>query len=454
MQDRGGRIRSSVELDVMSKERRDSVIATTFNIQPGIWEDIVKEGKSFQILQNEVLNAYKAVRSNKGTGGVDGVDFERFEKDWKKRLYIPWNRMASGSYFPKPVRGVEIPKKDGKIRLLGIPTIEDRVAQMVIRNRLETFVEPYFFEDSYGYRPNKSALDAVRTARERCFKMKWTIEFDIVGLFDNIRHDYLMSFARLHSKERWVNLYIERCLKTAMLMPNGTVAERTKGTPQGGVISPLLANLFMHYAFDRWITREFLMCKWERYADDGLIHCVSKKQAAYVLDCLKERMKKCGLEVHPGKSKIVYNQSCNEIKQGENTAFTFLGYTFRPRLCRSKAGIYFMGFVPAVSKEATKAFRKRIKQTMRQNRTTDITLLAKELNPIIRGWYNYFKEFCPSEAFRKGINYVNLILVRWMKRTRKKVRRSHMKAQHLLYHVAKSSPEMFYHWKVGYMPVR
>lgn len=387
----------------------------------------MKEGKSFQILQNEVLNAYKAVKANKGAGGTDGVDFEEFDKNWKKRLYVLWNRLASGSYFPKAVRGVEIPKKNGKTRLLGIPTIEDRVAQMVIRNRLEPLVEPYFFADSYGYRPQKSALDAVKIARERCYKMKWTVEFDIVGLFDNIRHDYLMSFVKLHSKEKWVNLYIERCLKAPILMPDGTMIERHKGTPQGGVVSPLLANLFMHYAFDRWITREFPMCKWERYADDGLIHCVTKKQAEYILDCLKARMTMCGLEVHPEKSKIVYNQSCNEVIQGENTEFTFLGYSFRPRLCKNKAGVYFMGFVPAVSKEAAKEFRRKIKQTIRRSRTTDITLLAKELNPIIRGWYNYFGVFCPSEAYRKGINYVNLILVRWMKRTRKKVKRAHMK---------------------------
>lgn len=414
----------------------------------------MKEGKSFQISQTEVLNAYKAVRSNKGAGGIDGVEFDEFDKNWKRRLYVLWNRMSSGSYFPKPVRGVEIPKKNGKTRLLGIPTIEDRVAQMVLRNRLEPHVEPYFYADSYGYRPNKSAIDAIKTARERCFKMKWTIEFDIVGLFDNIRHDYLMSFVKYHLNERWVNLYIERCLKAPIKMPDGTIVERTKGTPQGGVISPLLSGLYMHYAFDRWITREFPMCKWERYADDGLIHCVSRKQAEYVLDKLRKRMELCGLEIHPDKSKIVYNQCNNEIIYGENTNFTFLGYTFRPRLLKSRTGKYFMGFSPAVSNDAAKSFRKKVKEVFKRNKTTNIMLLAKELNPIIRGWYNYFGVFCPSEAFRKGINYVNLILVRWLKRTRKKVKRAYKKAQHLLFNIAMTNREMFYHWKVGYLPVK
>ena len=414
----------------------------------------MKEGKSFQISQKEVLNAYKAVKASKGAGGVDGVELEEFDKDWKNRLYKLWNRMSSGSYFPKAVKGVEIPKKNGKKRLLGIPTIEDRVAQMVLRNRLEPYVEPIFYDDSYGYRPSKSALDAVGTARERCYKMKWVVEFDIVGLFDNINHEYLMKFVRHHSKETWVNLYIERCLRTPIVMPNGEVRERTKGTPQGGVISPLLSGLYMHYAFDRWITREFPMCKWERYADDGIIHCVSKEQAQYVLDMLKKRMNLCRLDIHPEKSKIVYCQRNNEVIEGELTQFTFLGYCFRPRLIKSKAGVYFMGFTPAVSRDSGLAFRNKIKEILCASHTTDIVVLSQKINPVIRGWYNYFGKYCPSEAFRQGINYVNLRLVRWLMRTRKKVKRSWAKAQHLLHRISMSSPEMFCHWELGYMPVK
>ena len=414
----------------------------------------MKEGKAFQISQNEVLNAYKAVKANKGAGGVDGIELEEFDKDWKNRLYILWNRMSSGSYYPKPVRGVEIPKKNGKKRLLGIPTIEDRVAQMVVRNRLEPLLEPMFHEDSYGYRPNKSALDAIATARSRCFKMKWVIEFDIVGLFDNISHEKLLGLVEKHCREKWILLYIARCLEAPILMPDKTLKERKAGTPQGGVISPVLANLFMHYAFDRWMEEKFPNCPWERYADDGIIHCVTRKQAEYVLDMLKGQMSRFGLAIHPEKSKIVYCRRNNEpIPEGVKTSFVFLGYCFRPRLVKSAKGIYFMGFTPAVSTDAACAFREKVRLVIRKTATTDIVMLSQELNPIIRGWMNYFCKFTPSEAFHKGINYVNQKLIRWIRRCRKKAGRSYCKSQILLNRIALSNPKMFYQWQAGYMPM-
>ena len=450
---RCGRIRSSNEVPVMGMEQRDSVVGT-FECNNHSREDYMKKGKAFQISQNEVLNAYKAVKANKGAGGVDGIELQEFDRDWKNRLYVLWNRMSSGSYYPKPVRGVEIPKKNGKKRLLGIPTIEDRVAQMVLRNRLEPMLEPMFHEDSYGYRPDKSALDAIATARSRCFRMKWVIEFDIVGLFDNINHEKMLDLIRKHCQEKWILMYIGRCLKAPILMPDKTLKERNAGTPQGGVISPVLANLFMHYAFDSWMAGKFPKCPWERYADDGIIHCVTQKQAEFVLDMLKEQMKRYGLTIHPEKSKIVFCRRNNEpVPERVETSFVFLGYCFRPRLVKSAQGIYFMGFTPAVSVEAARSFREKVRVTIGKAATTDMIILSQMLNPVIRGWMNYFCKFTPSEAFRKGINYVNQKLVRWIRKIKKKVKRSYRKAQILLKRIALSNPKMFYQWQAGYMPM-
>lgn len=397
--------------------------------------------------------AYKRVKANKGAGGIDDVDFEDFEKDFKNNMYKLWNKMASGSYFPKAVKGVEIPKKNGKVRLLGIPTIEDRIAQMIVRNKFEPKVEEIFLEDSFGYRPHKSALDAVEKARERCFKMPWLVEFDIVGLFDNISHEKLMKAVKMHTQEKWIILYIERFLKAPIEMPGGTVEDRSSGTPQGGVISPVLANLFMHYAFDIWMTKEFSRNPWERYADDGIIHCVSENQAQYIMDSLSKRMNKCGLEIHPEKSRIVYCRSDNFKGHYKNESFDFLGYTFRSRCCKNNLGQCFTGFTPAVGKEAGKSFRRKIREVITTVNTTSIVALAEKLNPIIRGWSNYFMKYNPSEAFRQGINYVNLTLARWLKRTHKKVKNGMHKAQVLLKRIAKGKSSLFYHWSMGYMPV-
>lgn len=253
----------------------------------------MNEAKPFNITQQEVLTAYKQVKKNKGAGGVDGIDLEKFEKDLKNNLYKIWNRMASGSYFPKAVRGVEIPKKNGKKRLLGIPTVEDRIAQMVIRNRFEPKVEPIFMSDSYGYRPNKSALDAIKVTRERCWKYEWVLELDIVGLFDNIDHELLLKAVNAHTRDKMEVLYITRFLKTDIAMPSGEIRKRESGTPQGGVISPVLANLFMHYAFDIWMKYNFPQNKWARYADDVVIHCVSERQALYIKQRLKNQLGLC-----------------------------------------------------------------------------------------------------------------------------------------------------------------
>lgn len=278
------------------------------------------------------------------------------------------------------------------------------------------------------------------------------MEFDIVGLFDNIDHDMLLKIVRAHTDEKWVVLYIERSLKAPVVMPDGSTKERTSGTPQGSVIGPVLANLFMHYAFDRWISIKYPTCLWERYADDGVIHCDTKDQALFLLDKLKSRMRECGLEIHPEKSKIVHCIRNNEKPMCENTSFEFLGYCFRPRLVKSRQGIFFMSFTPAVSSSSGKAFRDKIRKTIYETKTTSIQRLAESLNPIIRGWMNYFTKFTQREAFKQGINYVNRALVYWLEHSRKKVKGSVRKSKKLLSQIAGRNPELFYHWRVGYMP--
>lgn len=408
----------------------------------------MNEGKSFQISQKAVLDAYKLVKSNKGAGGVDGTTLDDYEKDLKNNLYKLWNRMTSGSYFPKAVRGVEIPKKNGNKRLLGIPTIEDRVAQMVTRMVLEPNVEKFFLDDSYGYRPNRSAIDAIRVTRERCWEYGWVLEFDIVGLFDNRDHNLLMKAVRTHTNEKWVILYIERFLKASMVMPDGSIQERRAGTPQGGVISPILANLFMHYTFDKWIRRTFPNNPWVRYADDGIVHCVSEKQAKYLLYKLKERMNLCGLAIHPDKTRIVYCRSDRFRGTHENTSFDFLGYTFRTRYVKSKNGNFFNAFTPAVSNEASKKFRSKIKDIRMNSKTCSIERLAELMNPIIRGWMNYFMMFGSREA-RKSLDYINTTLVKFVHRKYKRKGTSMGKAWRFLGRWAKSNPTLFYHWKKG-----
>ena len=410
------------------------------------------KGKSFEISQQQVLTAYKMVKANKGAAGVDGIDFNNLEKDLKNNLYKLWNRMSSGSYFPKAVKGVEIPKKNGTgKRLLGIPTIEDRVAQMVVRLNLEPLLEPIFCEDSYGYRPNKSAIDAIRVTRERCWKKDWVIEFDIKGLFDNIDHQLLMQVVRKHTDSKWMILYIERWLKAPIIMPDGQLKERKSGTPQGGVASPILANLFMHYAFDRWMVTQHPNNPWARYADDGVIHCHSEAEAEELLNRLRKRMKACGLEIHPDKTRIVYCKDDNRKSDHDNISFDFLGYTFRNRVVKTKTGYYFGGFNPAVSPKSAQHLRDRLREIRRQGGFNTIEELAAAMNPVIRGWANYFMQFSASGA-KDVLVKVNLALVRWAMRKRKSLRRRPARSLDWLGKVAKTRPNLFAHWEMGLTP--
>lgn len=411
----------------------------------------MKEGKPFEISKHQVLEAYKRVKANRGAGGIDGVGFTEFEKDLKNNLYKIWNRLSSGSYYPVAVRGVEIPKKNGKKRLLGIPTIADRVAQMVVRMNFEPLVEPIFCNDSYGYRPNRSAIDAVGVTRRRCWKMPWVIEFDIKGLFDNIDHELLMKAVHKHTDSKWVILYIQRFLKASIVMPDGTIRERNSGTPQGGVISPVLANLFMHYAFDRWMERKYPQNPWVRYADDGVIHCRTEEESKALQEKLKERMIACRLELHPEKTCIVYCRSDVNSERHKHESFDFLGYTFCRRIVRSRKGNFFNGFTPAVSKVAGQHLRDRIREIRKNHKIYSLKELAQRMNPIIRGWSNYFLKFSEGEA-KKILNYINLTLIQCIRFKYKSVKRSYLKAHRLLIRIAKEQPNLFYHWQIGLRP--
>src|SRR3954469_6230212 len=317
--------------------------------------------KPFHIEKRWVYEAYQAIRSNGKAAGVDGQTLEQFEANLSGNLYKLWNRMSSGTYFPPPVRAVPIPKRSGGERILGVPTVTDRVAQMVVKLVIESILEQNFLADSYGYRPNKSALDAVGVTRERCWKYDWVLEFDIKGLFDNIDHELLLRAVRKHVKYKWALLYIERWL-TAPMEQGGNRIERTRGTPQGGVISPILSNLFLHYTFDLWMRRAHPDLPWCRYADDGLVHCRTAQEAEALKAELQGRLAECRLELHPTKTKIVYCKDRKRQGMYPNTKFDFLGYCFRPRLVRSsRDGKLFWGFNPAVSPSALKAMRATIR---------------------------------------------------------------------------------------------
>ena len=407
--------------------------------------------KPFAISKRVVYEAFKSVKANNGAYGVDEQSIEEFEQDLKNNLYKLWNRMSSGTYFPKPVRAVAIPKKSGGTRILGVPTVEDRVAQMTAKMYFEPIVEPIFYEDSYGYRPGKSAKQALEATRERCWRKDWVLEFDIKGLFDNIRHDYLMALVKRHAKDAWVVLYIERWLKAPFQTSDGTIAERTSGTPQGGVISPLLANLFLHYVFDDYMVREFPSIQWARYADDGIAHCVSLKQAKYLLRRVQERFVECGLELNLEKTKIVYCKDDDRRGDYENTSFDFLGYTFRPRYAKNKYGKFFTSFLPAISGNAKKAIRKKVRSWKLQLKPDKcLQDLANMFNSQIQGWLNYYTYFYKSEIY-DALRYINGCLVNWVRRKFKKLK-ARRKAEHWLGRVARRDTKLFAHWKFGIMP--
>jgi RNA-directed DNA polymerase len=424
--------------------------AVAFVVQLATGGNGVSATKPFTISRLQVYEAFKAVKANAGAAGVDKQSIEDFERNLKDNLYVVWNRMSSGTYFPPPVKAVTIPKKDGGKRILGVPTVADRVAQMVVKAEFEPKVEPIFLPDSYGYRPGKSALDAVGVTRERCWRFDWVLEFDVRKLFDNIDHDLLLKAVRKHTECAWVRLYIERWLKAPMQLKDGTLVERIKGTPQGGVVSPVLSNLFLHYAFDLWMGRAFPGVPWCRYADDGLAHCKTEQEALAIKAALAARFAECGLELHPDKTRIVYCKDGSRKGKCSNTKFDFLGYTFRPRVVKNrKRNSIFVAFTPAVSSTALKAMRQTTRKWNFRNRS-DFSLedISRMYNPILRGWMQYYGRFCPS-AMYPVLRHFNKTLVAWAQRKYLRLQRHRTRAGQFIENISKRQPDLFVHWKRG-----
>ena len=411
-------------------------------------DELKASGKPFGISKQEVWDAWLKVKGNKGAPGIDGVSLAEFEKDLKDNLYKVWNRMSSGAYFPPPVMAVEIPKPHGGgTRVLGVPCVADRIAQTVAAARLEQAAEPVFCPGSYGYRPQRGALDAVAACRERCWKYSWVVDLDIREFFDSVPWDLIVKAVEKHTDHdtRWIVLYVKRWLAAPLQHPDGTLQERDRGTPQGSAISPVLANLFMHYAFDLWLAREFPLADFERYADDAIVHCVSESQARKVLAALHERMAGVGLELHPGKTRIVYCKDSNRRGSAEHTSFTFLGFTFRPRRARREDGVQFTSFLPAISKDALKKISAEVR-SWRLHRwvSSDGREIANLINPKIRGWMAYYGAFYRS-ALYPLLRRINTYLMRWVMSKYRKWR-TWKKATRALIDAAATRPRYFAHW--------
>jgi len=402
--------------------------------------------KSFVISKRLVWEAFCQVKANRGAPGVDRQSIAAFEDDVKNNLYQIWNRMSSGTYFPPPVRAVEIPKADGGVRVLGVPTVADRVAQTVVALTLEPRTEAIFHRDSFGYRPGRSQHHALATCRERCWKKDWVIDLDIQKFFDSVDHDLMVKAVEANTDQAWVVLYVKRWLVAPLQLADGSLVARDRGTPQGSAVSPVLANLFMHYAFDLWLEREFPTVEFERYADDAVVHCVTERQAREVLAGLEVRMVEVGLRLHPDKTKIVYCKDDNRRGRFDITSFTFLGFEFRCRTARNRQGKLFDRFLPAVSPVALKRLGQRLRE-MRIHRKTGHSLdeLAAELNPVVRAWMDYYGWSFRSQLFPL-LRRVNAYLARWARNKYKRLR-SHHRLQAWWYGVLDREPELFAQWR-------
>lgn len=408
-----------------------------------------KVKKSFHIEKRVVWEAWQQVRANQGAPGVDEESVAEFERNLEGNLYLIWNRMSSGTYMPPPVKAVQIPKKGGRgVRTLGVPTVADRVAQTVAKLYLEPGVEPMFHSDSYGYRPNRSALDAVGVCRERCWKSDWVIDLDLHSFFDTVDHKLMLKAVAAHTKERWVLLYVERWLKAPLDTGDDNLAARDRGTPQGSAISPVLANLYLHYAFDSWMAREFPAIPFERYADDVVVHAKSERQARFVLGAIEKRMADCHLALNQAKTRIVYCKDEKRTGSHEHVRFDFLGYTFRLRSAKNRRGELFTGFLPAVSDDAAKQIRRTIRRwRLHLWSGTPLTDIAQKCNSIVRGWINYYGHFYPTEL-KRSLRHIDEYLIRWAMRKYKRLKGRYLRSWEFLAGVFARESGLFAHWQL------
>jgi len=405
--------------------------------------------KSFAVSKQMVYDSYLKVCDKNGGAGIDKETIDKFNENLSSNLYKVWNRMASGSYFPPAVRTVLIPKKQGGTRPLGIPTVGDRIAQGVVKDYLEPILEPLFHASSFGYRPGKSAHDALAQCNGNCIQQAWVVDLDIKGFFDNISHEWMMKMVQHHTQEKWVLLYIERWLKAGVEQPDGSIEARTKGTPQGGVISPLLANLYLHHAFDMWMSRYFAANPFERYADDIIVHCNSKAEAEHQLSSIRARLILFDLELNPEKTKLVYCKNYKRKEQHEHNSFTFLSYSFQPRSKPNRFGRHdkFMAFGAAICCKAKAFIREKIRGVF-DPRNTQVSLerVAAKLNPKIRGWLNYYSRFGKRKVAEVFL-YLNVLIRRWVE---EKFRLRSQKAVLITYQsIVQSNSGLFIHWQKG-----